>query len=334
MFGRSGGTRGALLGALALGLTAAACGPSVASETPGQLLSDGAHALQGLKSFRITGGFAVNSVSVSLAANVRQDGDATGSLAITYDSASFVIAGHQLYFDRANPLVTTGLDPTVAELALRLKGQHWVQTPGSATVTSSLMLLKPDEYQRLFFSGRGPLTETPVKDSDGRAALKISDNSVSVLVSPKAPHNVLEITTAAHFLTLDLRSVDVIFENFNIPVSVSAPASSVPLTTAGLPPFFVVQSIDVDGTCSSSGCPMKADVASLAGTGTATVDFTLVDHGGQTLGTCGATVSIPAVGGTATARCRATGSGWTRFYYTGGSYVTKAVAENPAYLPV
>ena len=75
---------------------------------------------------------------------------------------------------------------------------------------------------------------------------------------------------------------------------------------------------------------MKAGVTSVAGTGTSTVDFTLTRNG-QTLATCSTTVTISAVGGAATARCRATGSGWTHFYYIGGSYESMAVPENPDY---
>jgi hypothetical protein len=313
---------------------ATACGQTgAAPETPSQLLASGAKAFAALKTFHVSGGFIVSSTNdVFMTASVLQNGDATGALTIGFESANFVVANNTSYFDALPSFVTDGIaDPSLAYLARLLRGQHWWQTSGSAAAAASFAMLKQATYSGRFFTGRTQLSESAVKDSRGRPALKLSDNSVSVFVAATAPHQVLEIRTAPHYLALDLSSVDLVFDRFDASARVSPPSAFVTSTADGMPAYFILQSLDFDGQCSPAGCPVKAVVLAETGSGSATVNFTVVDSAKRTLATCVGTVAVPAAGQTGTATCRAGGSAWTNFLYTGGMYSLGATVANPDY---
>jgi hypothetical protein len=316
-------------------LGAAACGGvnAAAPQTPAQLLASSSKTFQKFSTFHVTGGFIVGSSNdVFLDETVLQVGDATGTLTIGSSTVDFVVAKQTSYFNALPAFVTAGIsDPVIAVLATRLIGMHWWQTSGSMPVSSALAFDKRSAYVDRFFSGRAKLTASPHKDSRGRSAIRLTDGSVTVFVATAAPHDVLEITTAPHYLAVDLSSVDLIFDKFNASATVTPPASFVTPTADQMPAFFHVNSLDFDGQCDRIGCPVKATVYADAGSGTAAVDFVVSDSNHHTLGTCKGRASVSAQGGTATARCRATGSRWTSFWYTGGTYSVGATAENPDY---
>ncbi|MFN2582609.1 MAG: hypothetical protein ABR498_07705 [Candidatus Dormibacteria bacterium] len=312
---------------------ATACGPTPSPEPPPQLLNDAAQAMQSVSSFAIHGGFEIGSLGVNLNATALHDGDASGSLALGSATSNFVVAHKQLYFDTANSLVTDGVDASIGPIIHFLKGMHWWQVQGTDDVRAALRVLDPSQYQQMFFSGRGQLIETPQKDSKGRNAIKVTDNAATIFVAPDAPHDVLEIQTTSHALTMELSDVDIVFDKFNAAAAVSPPPSPISPTADGMPRYFAVQSIEVDGDCDQSGCPLKATIVSVAGSGSATVDFSVTDKAGtNSFGTCSATAAIATVGGSGTANCHTSGSGWSHFYYGGGgTYGTKAAVENPDY---
>ena len=322
---------GVCVGAVAL--IAAACGQgSSSTQTPAQILAAGAKAMQGLKSFHVSGAFEVNTESVILRASVRSSGESSGNIIVGPASANFVQSQGTLYLDTLNALATGGTDAGTLSIAMELKGTHWWQTPGGSNLSSALAVLQPSNYQTLFFGGRGALTQTATKDTRGRAAIKVSDGMVAVFLTPDATHNVLEITTAPHTLSLNLSNVDLVYDGFSAPVTVTPPPSPVTLTPEGLPPLFQITSIDSNGDCDSAGCPLKAGVTTLVGSGAGTIDFSVLDSGGSTLASCSAPVTVPSVGGSATASCKATGSAWTNWFYNiGGTYKSKAAPENPDY---
>ena len=322
------------VGAALVGAATSACGSqsTAGPQTPAQLLSSSELAFQKLHSFHVTGGFIVNSAGFYMAASVLHNGDATGSLTLLGETTNFVVANDASYFDTLNPFVTEGFGDAMLYLSGHLKGKHWWQIAPQGNLNTSLSLLRIDTDVAKFFTGRAHLTEKNGKDSRQRAAIKLSDGSINLFVATASPHQVLEISTAPHYLSDNLSQVDLVFDAFNATVNVVAPSGSVSPTPEGLPAFFILDSVEFHGDCNSVGCPVKADVSSEAGSGNASVHFTVSDANSRLLGACNATASVTVVSGMGTATCSASGAGWTRFYYgAGGTYSLHATIDNPAY---
>jgi hypothetical protein len=320
--------------AASLAAAIAACGSSAGPppESPAQLLASSRQTLQALKSFHVTGTFAVDQVSVLMTATVIQNGDASGTLTVGNEIAKFLMVSRVTYFDTFNSFVRAPLDPSLADVAARLIGQHWWRTSGSPPVAASLQVLNSGVLSTAFFSGRNQLTQTAVKDSRGRPASKLTDSAGSVFITTALPHQVLEITTAPNYLAANLSNVDLVFDAFNAPASVAAPASFVTPVRDGMPPFFHIQSFALDGDCNRAGCPLKAVVQADAGSGAASVSLTVADSNGKTLATCTTSVTLASYSDAQTAKCFATGQSWTNWWNNvGGSFTYAASVANPAY---
>ncbi|HKR99457.1 MAG TPA: hypothetical protein VJU79_08075, partial [Candidatus Dormibacteraeota bacterium] len=239
----------------------AACGSSAKASTPtaSQLLSAARSNLDGLASYRVAGSVTAAEVSVQLTATVLKNGDSSGSIT-SAGVAKFVVVQRAVYFDTLTPAVTGALDKSMLDLAVRLKGPHWWRTAGSTSTQRAMSLLTASGLAPVFLDGRTKLTETSTKDSKGRAAYKLSDNAGSLFVSRTTPYRVLEIATAPDYLAASTSNVDLVFDEFNAPASVSVPAGFVPLSQELLPPYFYVSSLDLVGKCNTGGCTIKGVV--------------------------------------------------------------------------
>jgi hypothetical protein len=226
--------------------------------------------------------------------------------------------------------VMSDVPSEVATLAPLLKDTPWWDVSGSEEASAVITLLTPDVIKSTFLTGRSGLTETNAKDSSGRAAFKLTDSAGSVFLATSTPHNVLEIKTAPHYLTGDFSSVDIVFNDFSKPLSITAPADTVSPTLSGMPAHFYVESVDLNG-CNSSGCTDKAVIGADAGSGTATVTMTITASG-KTLSVCTAKVVLVSYQAQPTASCRAHSAAWTNWWgHVDGSYQLEATVANPAY---
>lgn len=258
------------------------------------------------------------------------NGNASGTLTLDGADSPFVSANGATYFASQAPFVTAGF-PSVASLAANLKGSPWFHTDGSASAAAVLALLSPGPLQSTFLSGRTGLTRSSGKDSHGRAGIRLSDASGSVVLAASTPHNILEITTATHYLVGRFSDVDIIFDAFNSPVTVAVPTDYVTPDLVNMPPYFYISSVDAHG-CNGAGCTLTAIVGSEAGSGTATVTLTITNSSGKRLAACTTTVVLALYRATPTASCHAGGAAWTNWWNNiGGTYTFDATVLNPAY---
>lgn len=307
----------------------AACGqpaPPSASET----LAAAKHAFQSLKSFHVSGTLSADSSSGIVQATVLSNGDAMGSLNISGETANFRVVSHTLYFDTLNSFVENTLDADTLALAQRLKVSHWWQTPGTHTVQVVMRFLDPQGFAVIFLSGRSHLNETV-----GKNRWTLQDSAGAAYLSASAPHEVLEVKSADNYLLNGATDIDFKFDKLNQAASVALPPSFLSTLPTSLPPFFVVNEVQVKGDCTASGCSVTAMVKPDAGNGgPATVNFTLEDKNHKPLGSCSVTVVLSSFNDVKPAGCHAGGAGWTRFFYgSGGTYYIHALASNPDYNP-
>ena len=323
--------RRAAIVAIAGGLMLAACGSSSSVPTPSQLLTNAGHNLQHLTSYRVSGGVYVGGDRVVVTADFLSNGDASGTLDISDVSSKFVVAEGVRYFSTLSSVITGSVDPTVADLLPHLNALWW-KAAGSATAQAVLAAFAPTSFASLFLGDRTGLVRSSRRDGEGRAAIALKGPSGTVSVSTKSPTQVLEVATASHYVTSNnMTNVDVLVDHVNEPLVVAAPAGALPLDDLdALPAFFTARPNDVTG-CDVGGCTASATVTATVGHGSSTVHLTLEVDASNVLASCTVPVTIAAVSQTATVSCRATGSGWTNFYYNGGSYKILAQVDNPAY---
>jgi hypothetical protein len=315
---------------LALAMAACASQPTTPPMSPNQLLASGVQSLMALESTHVEGSFTVDGLDGSVQASILRNGNAAGTLTLDGADSPFVTAGGSTYFETLAPFVTAGF-PSLASLAARLKGPRWYQTAGASSAAALLALLSASALQSTFLSGRTHLTRTSSKDSHGRAGIRLSDSLGSVVLAASTPHNILEITTAPHYLVGRFSGVDLVFDAFDSPVTVAVPSDFVTPDSAHMPPYFYIVSVDLRN-CSSSGCNASAVVGSEVGSGTATVTITIRNSAGGRLAMCTTTVVVATYAATPTAACRARGLAWTNWWNnSGGSYSADAAVLHPAY---
>ena len=323
--------RKAAVVAIAGGLILAACGTSVSPPTPSQLMTNAGRNLEHLTSYRVSGSAYVGADRVVMTADYLSDGDASGNIDIDNVSSRFAVAEGIRYFGTLSPAITGSIDPTAAVLLPHLNAMWW-KAAGSATAQNVLSAFAPSSFAFQFLGDRTGLVRSSRRDGEGRAAIALKGPSGTVSVSTKSPTQVFEVATAFHYVTSNnLTNVDVLVDHMNEPLVVTAPAGALPLDDLdALPAFFTARPNDVTG-CDVGGCTASATITAAIGHGSSTVHLTLETDPSNVLASCTAPVSIAAVSGTATVSCRATGSGWTNFYYNGGNYKILAQVDNPAY---
>src|SRR4029077_19358503 len=273
---------------LAMAIAGCASQSPPSQTTPSQLFAEGTRALGTLHSTEVQGTFTIDQMGGTVHASYLQDGDITGALSLGGESSVFVVSNHTTYFANPASFVTTQLS-SLPNLARQLKGQDWWRTAGSAPAAAIVKLLSADEIGSTFLAGRNHLTQTNSKDSRGRAAFQLHDAAGSVFISVARPHEILEITTAGHYLAGDFSAVDLVFDNFNSRVTVAAPASYVTPDLADMPPHYSIQSVNF-GTCNGAGCIVTAVVQGDAGSGADTVTLTV--WGTRQLAACTVTVVL------------------------------------------
>lgn len=302
--------------------------------TPSQLFGTAVHSFVQLRSYRVSGGLHAGDDLVVLTADVLANGDSSGTIMVDGESSKFIVAENVSYFSTLSPLIDGIIDPT-AEPALARLYSPWWQAPGSAAAHAALASLAPRSLVDEYLGDRSGRVETMRKDPHGIPVRALTNATGSAVVSTGSSPHLMEVTTAPHYFAgTNLSSVDLVISNANEAVTVQAPPHALPLENLdGLPPYFTVAVGDTTG-CDDFGCTASATVTATVGHGTATVHFTLGSAQGTELATCAAPVTIPAVGQSATASCRATGSAWTSFAYSGGgTYTILGLADNPAYEP-
>jgi hypothetical protein len=312
-----------------------ACGspPPTALPTAQQLLAAGRTALETFQSFQMSGTFMTNQEAGEMSATVLRNGDAHGSLGFGSGLGSdFVRAGSVMYFDELTPFVLAAMDTQTADLAQRLQGfLHWWQTAGSSSAQNAMQLIGVHTIEPAFLGNAsrfGPASKVSV---GGRQLLKTADPGESVYFLPSQPYRIVEIRTVNTLLVDNLSAVDITFTNFDAKAGVEVPANPLVPDPKLMPAEFLLQSAHFDGQCSRSGCPVKATVSADAGSGTATVNFTLKDANGNNVGSCTTTAIVSAVNQTASTGCRATGPGYARFWAGNSSVDLFATVDDPNY---
>ena len=320
-----------ITGGVCVSLAIAGCATHAAATTasPAQLLAAGSHALVALKSTQVTGTFTIDGMGGSVLASILQNGDVTGTLNIGASESPFVYAGGTTYFQQLATFVTSGF-PDLADLAGRVKSEPWWRTPGSAEAVAVIKLITPGGLQSALLSGRSHMTQKAGKDASGRAATRLTDSTGSIYLEPASPHNILEITTPMNLLVGNFSNLDLIFNEFNTPVTFNVPTNVVTPDVASMPPYFYIVSVKF-GVCSGSGCTGNAVVETQAGSGTASVKLTITNAANKVLASCTTTVKASYSAGS-TATCRAHGSGWENWWDNiGGTYYFDGTVANPDY---
>jgi hypothetical protein len=319
----------ALAAAVSLALSACASQSLAKPASSSPLFAMATRSLLTLQSTQVKGTFSIDQTGGVISASILLNGDVTGALTLSGESSLFVVASHTAYFANPASFVTSQLS-SLPNLARQLKGQHWWRTPGSAPAAAVVQVLSLEGLNSTFLAGRNHLTDTKGDDSSGRAAYQLRDSAGSIFISTSLPHEILEIKTANHYLAGNFSNVDLVFDNFNAPVTVAPPTSSVIPDLADMPAYFHIQSVDF-GTCNASGCVVKAVVQGDAGSGKDTVTLTL--WAGRQLAACTATVVLVHYYDTKTASCHAGGSAWTNWWNntSSGSYEVRGTVVNPAY---
>jgi hypothetical protein len=330
---KSMGIRRNLATVIGLGVTLAlaSCATHVAASTgsPSELLASGVHALAALKTSQVTGTFTVGGNQGSVLASILQNGDITGTLNLDDSDSPFVYAAGTTYFESLATFVTSQF-PDVATLAESVKSQPWWRTPGSTDAASVIHLITPSGLTSTFLSGRPQMIEKTATDSSGHSAMRLTDANGSVYVTAASPHNIVEITTPVNGLVGNFSNIKLAFNEFNTPVTLGVPTNVVTPSLAGMPPYYVVNSVTF-GICSTTGCTGKAVIDTQAGSGVATVTLTITNPANKTLATCTTTVKA-TYSANATATCRAHGPNWANFWANvGGSYYFDGVVANPYY---
>jgi hypothetical protein len=326
------GMKRTITGAAGLALALAGCATQAAATTvsPAKLLTSGTQALAALKSSQVTGTFTIDGVGGSVLASILQNGDITGTLDIGASESPFVYAGGTTYFRQLATYVSSQFSSGLADIAANLKTQPWWRTPGSADAAEAIKLITPGGLQATLLSGRSHMTAKATKDESGRAATRLTDSTGSIYLAAASPHNILEITTPMNLLVGNFSNIDLVFNEFNAPVTVTIPTTSVTPDIASMPPYFYVVSVNF-GVCNDTGCIGKAVIETQAGTGTGAVTLTITNPANKTLAKCTTTVKASYSAGT-TATCRARGSGWANFWNNvGGTYSIEATVANPYY---
>ena len=67
------------------------------------------------------------------------------------------------------------------------------------------------------------MTAKATKDESGRAATRLTNSTGSIYLAAASPHNILEITTPMNLLVGNFSNIDLVFNEFNAPVTVTIP---------------------------------------------------------------------------------------------------------------
>ena len=315
---------------LALAMAACASHATPPTQSPEQLLAAGVQSLMALQSVQVSGSFTVDGSTGSVQASILRNASVSGVLNLDEADSPFIAIGGYTYYETLAPFVVAGF-PSLEALAASLRGPPWFNTAGSPAAAAAVQLLSEDALRTTFLSGHTHLTQTMGKDSRGRSAIRLTDASGSIFLATASPHNILEITTAAHYLLGSFSAVDIYFDAFDAPVTVAIPAHVVTPDLVHMPPYFFIVSVD-SKSCTSSGCALTAVVGSEAGSGTATVTITVTDAAAGKLASCVTTVVVATYSATPTASCHAHGSAWANWWNNiGGTYYFHASVLHPAY---
>jgi hypothetical protein len=323
--------RSIAVGACILVLAGCTGQSSPPSTSPSQLLADGTRALDSLTSVQVTGTFTIDQTSGAVTALILRNGDVSGSLTLGATSSNFVLVDGTTYFQSLASFVLFQFPSSVIPWATSVKGPPWWKTPGTPAAAAVVQLLSLESLTSTFLSGQSRLTQTQGKDSRGRASVELSNAGGSVFIATSQLHQVLEIKTAPGFAAGGFTGVDLVFDDFNAPTTIAVPTDVVIPDLADLPPHFYIASVGYSD-CGSSGCNLKAVVKADAGNGTEKVTLTIADTGGELLGTCTTSVTLPAYTATHTAMCRVGGRTWTAWWDRGvGKSTIHADVANPDY---
>ena len=323
---------GRVAGSLCVAVLIAACASQGTQErlSPSQVLANGVRAYENLMSTHVTANFTIDQMSGSAGASVLHSGDLTGSVTLGSETSVFVDVAGQSYF-QTNAVFVINPASDIYTLASSLRGRPWWRTSGTPPVAAVVQLLS-NGLVSTFLTGRDHLVQTAGKDSRGRSATRLNDSAGTVYVASESPYEILEVKSAPHYLVGGFSDVDLVFDQFNSPVSVAAPTNAVSPDAADMPLYAVIRSVDF-GACDAPGCQVKAVVGAKVGSGMTTVTLTIsASSDGARLATCTASVTLANYADSQTATCYASGTDWTNYWNKGsGSYRLQADVANPAY---
>jgi len=226
--GRLTGIAAAMVSAVAV----AACGGSgpptrgIASQTPNQIVARATHAIDRVSSVKVSGsvgdGSAANTITLDL--NLVGGRGATGSMSEHGLSFRLVAVGGEAYVSGSTAFWKQFGGPSVAS---RLHG-HWLRGPTSSGEFSSFRSLT--DIHRLLahlLTGHGALTKGATTTIDGRRVIALHDASKQgtlYVAITGTPYPIRIANGSATGGRID-------FSNFNRPVSLKAPASSIDITS-------------------------------------------------------------------------------------------------------
>ncbi len=336
-----------VLGAAAAALVAlSACDLPFALGQPTTLaLENGAAAsLDGARSFRITGSYTDQAMSLGEPASSARIQPAAARVTIelefvkpstehvvvsaTDTKVEAIIVGGDAFF-RGNQFLSQhmGSDPLSRNL-VKVAGNAWWK--GSAGQAPRLPDFTDGGSFRSTFLGTSATQRTDHISLDGHAAVELSGPRADVFIAADAPYRVLRVHLKKGVVVDGIGDGDLKFDSFDRDFRVAAPSDVIDFSNLStLPPIYSVVSVDTSGC--GSPCAVSALLKNLGGMtsaqGPSTITFTMTDSASRlVLGSCQAPVQ-PDVGYNSTTKVGCT-MGGLNGQQVNAATVT-ATADNP-----
>ncbi len=218
------------LSAVVAAAALAACGGSsdngVSSKSPTGILNAASHAIQGVQSVHISGSILSSGTPITIDLHLVSGKGATGSLTSRGLSFKLVSVGQYVYINGGPSFWQTFGNPTVAQA---LAGK-WLKTTATGNFASLGRLTNVRELFSQVFSKYGTLAKGQTTTVNGQQVVAVRDTTKG---------GTLFVATTGQPYPIEIRKVgaqagQVVFDQYNQPVSLSAPANAIDASKFGL----------------------------------------------------------------------------------------------------
>jgi hypothetical protein len=216
--------------ALAAALTLAACGGSsdngVSSKSPTGIVNAASHAIQGVHSVHIAGSILTRGTPIALDLHLVSGKGATGMLTSRGLSFKIISVGPYVYINGGSSFWHAFGNPTVAQL---LAGK-WLKTTATGNFATFSSLTNTRQLFAQIFSKYGTLAKGQTTTVNGQQVVAVRDTTMG---------GTLFVATTGQPYPIEIRKVgaqagQVTFDQYNQPVSLSAPANAIDASKFGL----------------------------------------------------------------------------------------------------
>jgi outer membrane lipoprotein-sorting protein len=318
-------------------LAASACSLpfGIGQASTSQLLNGATDSLAKSSTFEVVGGFTSGSNKLQI--DLQFKAPSTVHLNLTTNGTKVEVIqldGTSYYRGKDYVPSVVGTDAQGQELTTYIGDTRWV-TSKSATPIDMSGFTDANKVKASFLNTIGVQRKDNVT-FNGQDTAELTGSGYILNITESSPYHLVRLRTHGKGSS-DFSDADITFENYNKTFDISVPSPIFNLDDPSTwPPLYTVTAINLDG-CNADPCVVVATVQNGGGTKGApapsTVTFTATNQADNSdLGTCKATIT-PDVANAAKASvsCSITGGAWTAFAQIGGSYLVKAVPDNPAY---